>query len=273
MGEAEVTSFFRHFGATFVRVMCKPPRLARRAFVTFDSPAGAESAMQRLQGFDFMGRKLEVEWAHGRRDQVDASVATPIAPELNVTYPFPPHLRYAYPPPSREILHNISAALVAVPRFYTQVLHLMNKMNLPAPFGAMREIPPTEEDKERARQERQKKREMGLESDESELESDDDAQQKKATAAAALPHKKRKRDEPVLPPAATEPLPSAPIPAPRQPAQPQVIKMAPIQWSSVLAAQTSKAAPAERPPPPTLEKLPDDGAPHTAFCVHTYLLL
>ncbi|KAJ6854834.1 hypothetical protein NC651_039713 [Populus alba x Populus x berolinensis] len=41
---------------------------------------------------------------------------------------------YAYPPPDGNILTNIVNALIAVPRFYTQVLHLMNKMNIPAPF-------------------------------------------------------------------------------------------------------------------------------------------
>lgn len=33
-------------------------------------------------------------------------------------------------------------ALIAVPRFYTQVLHLMNKMNLPAPFRMALPTPP-----------------------------------------------------------------------------------------------------------------------------------
>lgn len=37
-------------------------------------------------------------------------------------------------------LYNI--ALVAVPSFYVQVLHLMNKMNLPAPFGPRLNPPP-----------------------------------------------------------------------------------------------------------------------------------
>ncbi|KAK8502057.1 hypothetical protein V6N13_064154 [Hibiscus sabdariffa] len=58
----------------------------------------------------------------------------PIAPRLGVDYPFPPHLEYAYPPPDGNIFTNIINALIAVPRFYTQVLHLMNKMNIPAPF-------------------------------------------------------------------------------------------------------------------------------------------
>lgn len=35
------------------------------------------------------------------------------------------------------MIANIAQSLVAVPRFYTQVLHLMNKMNLPTPFGSV----------------------------------------------------------------------------------------------------------------------------------------
>uniref|UniRef100_N1QRG9 RNA-binding protein 41 n=1 Tax=Aegilops tauschii TaxID=37682 RepID=N1QRG9_AEGTA len=49
---------------------------------------------------------------------------------------------YAYPPPDGNILTNIVNSLIAVPRFYTQVLHLMNKMNLPAPFRTALPTPP-----------------------------------------------------------------------------------------------------------------------------------
>ncbi|CAJ1793768.1 unnamed protein product [Sphenostylis stenocarpa] len=105
-------------------------------------------------------------------------VPEPIADRLGVNYPFPPHLeyaaasyfevlvsiccliaksnaRYAYPPPDGNILTNIVNALIAVPRFYTQVvqalleaakeflvLHLMNKMNIPAPFRMALPTPP-----------------------------------------------------------------------------------------------------------------------------------
>ncbi|GMN58426.1 hypothetical protein TIFTF001_027529 [Ficus carica] len=49
---------------------------------------------------------------------------------------------YAYPPPDGNILTNIVNTLIAVPRFYTQVLHLMNKMNIPAPFRMAMPTPP-----------------------------------------------------------------------------------------------------------------------------------
>ncbi|RUP44256.1 hypothetical protein BC936DRAFT_149713, partial [Jimgerdemannia flammicorona] len=64
--------------------------------------------------------------------------AEPIAPNLGLTYPSNPHLCYRYPPPTPEILTNMMHAIAAVPRLYTQVLHLMNKMNLPPPFAPVR---------------------------------------------------------------------------------------------------------------------------------------
>lgn len=54
--------------------------------------------------------------------------------------------RYLYPPPSPSVIANIAQTLVAVPKFYTQVLHLMNKMNLPVPFGSLFELPSVYED-------------------------------------------------------------------------------------------------------------------------------
>ena len=37
-------------------------------------------------------------------------------------------LRYEYPAPDETCLFNIRACLLTVPAFYTQVLHLMNKV-------------------------------------------------------------------------------------------------------------------------------------------------
>lgn len=53
---------------------------------------------------------------------------------LDINYPPPVHLYYQYSPPTHQVLENICKAMINVPKFYTQVLHLMNKMNLPCPF-------------------------------------------------------------------------------------------------------------------------------------------
>ncbi|KAH8283465.1 hypothetical protein KR018_002981 [Drosophila ironensis] len=48
--------------------------------------------------------------------------------------PPPPYLRYSYPPINKEILASIGQHLLENQRFYIQVLHLMNRMNLEPPF-------------------------------------------------------------------------------------------------------------------------------------------
>lgn len=56
------------------------------------------------------------------------------ADNLNFNQPPPPHLYYEYPKVNRDIIDAICIALECVPKFYTQVLHLMNRMNLEPPF-------------------------------------------------------------------------------------------------------------------------------------------
>jgi U11/U12 small nuclear ribonucleoprotein SNRNP65 len=53
---------------------------------------------------------------------------------FNINYALSPKLKYEYPPINNIIIENIVAALIACPKFYTQTLHLMNKMNLPCPL-------------------------------------------------------------------------------------------------------------------------------------------
>ena len=57
-----------------------------------------------------------------------------ISSAFNVPYPINPKLRYEYPPINRITLENIINALISCPKFYTQTLHLMNKMNMPCPL-------------------------------------------------------------------------------------------------------------------------------------------
>ncbi|XP_001606002.2 RNA-binding region-containing protein 3 [Nasonia vitripennis] len=61
------------------------------------------------------------------------------APYHLVTQPIPPHLKYKYPKPTRETLLRIAIQMIKVPPLYTQVLHLMNKMNIPPPFEGLDE--------------------------------------------------------------------------------------------------------------------------------------
>jgi U11/U12 small nuclear ribonucleoprotein SNRNP65 len=93
--------------------------------------------------------------------------ADPISATHGLLYPPNPHLRYYYPDPTPEILNNITHAIGTVPRFYTQVLHLMNKFNMPPPFGPL-------EKESRTSLLTKRKHNALLASDESELEGDED---------------------------------------------------------------------------------------------------
>ncbi|XP_052202214.1 U11/U12 small nuclear ribonucleoprotein 65 kDa protein isoform X2 [Diospyros lotus] len=150
-------------------------RVRNCVFVDFKSEALASQAYRQLNGLCFLGKVLSVERAgklelnnkhqqgaaESRKSSSSLSkdapatrnvkegsrlgmfpASEPIAERLGVDYPFPLHLEYAYPPPDGNILTNIVNALIAVPRFYTQVLHLMNKMNIPAPFRMALPTPP-----------------------------------------------------------------------------------------------------------------------------------
>ena len=66
--------------------------------------------------------------------------------KFGMEYPLNPKLQYIYPPPTVTTLTNIANALASVPKFYVQVLHLMNKMNLPPPFGSVTATPPLAEE-------------------------------------------------------------------------------------------------------------------------------
>ncbi|KAK1435055.1 hypothetical protein QVD17_00814 [Tagetes erecta] len=168
-----LSRLFSHYGASCVRP-CTSGRMRNCAFVDFNNEGLASQAQRQLNGLRFLGKVLSVERAIKPQDtrsqqnnptagkdvmsSMDNASATkdskqesmvkslptlePIAEKLGVEYPFPPHLEYAYPPPDGNILTNILNALIAVPRFYTQVLHLMNKMNIPAPFRAALPTPP-----------------------------------------------------------------------------------------------------------------------------------
>lgn len=57
-----------------------------------------------------------------------------ISKKFNMKYPINPKITYEYPPINPVICQNIIAALYKYPNFYTQTLHLMNKMNLPCPL-------------------------------------------------------------------------------------------------------------------------------------------
>ncbi|XP_036333030.1 U11/U12 small nuclear ribonucleoprotein 65 kDa protein-like isoform X1 [Rhagoletis pomonella] len=140
----------------------------RRVLVTYENEAVAQTVLQQLQQLELIpGKHLNA--AFFRKNEKPAANVKPskkvtsskttqtslhtagdaAAPQiskyvsklyacdakLNFVQPPPPYLKYAYPRITPDILDAISIALMSNTRFYTQVLHLMNRMNLEPPFG------------------------------------------------------------------------------------------------------------------------------------------
>ncbi|XP_067583173.1 RNA-binding region-containing protein 3 isoform X3 [Pseudorca crassidens] len=170
----EKEDLLKYFGAQSVRILSDKGRLKHTAFATFPNEKAAIKALTRLHQLKLLGHTLVVEFAK-EQDQVHSpcpssstekkkrsddtveddkekkeldclTIENGIAPNHGLTFPLNSCLKYMYPPPSSTILANIVNALASVPKFYVQVLHLMNKMNLPTPFGPITARPPMYED-------------------------------------------------------------------------------------------------------------------------------
>ncbi|XP_030061294.1 RNA-binding region-containing protein 3 isoform X1 [Microcaecilia unicolor] len=170
----EKEELLKYFGASAVRVFSDKGRLKHTAFATFSSESLAVKALSRLHQLKLLGHTLVVEFAKGQDhvqlqdqptysekkkssdepDEEEKEIKEPqhptiecgIAPSHGLTFSMNSLLKYLYPPPSSTVLTNIANTLASVPKFYVQVLHLMNKMNLPTPFGPMTARPPTYEE-------------------------------------------------------------------------------------------------------------------------------
>ncbi|CAL1596585.1 unnamed protein product [Knipowitschia caucasica] len=158
----------KYFGAESVRVLPPRGRMKNVAFATFRTESLAAKVLTRLHQLNVLGHTLVVEFAKGLDDVVELKdppvskisdktteekkaeskqesipfLEENIATNLGLKFLANPNLKYLYPPPSNTILTNIAHALICVPKFYVQVLHLMNKMNLPCPFGPVTPRPP-----------------------------------------------------------------------------------------------------------------------------------
>ncbi|KAK7072810.1 RNA-binding region-containing protein 3 [Halocaridina rubra] len=150
----------RHFGASTIQHIPRHGK-DKAVIASFDREEDCEYAMKKLHQQEILGKRLMVVYKDSEvipdlnqpyMKGKETKTETPhcediikklkeyeihlsaIASSLDVRYPIPPYLKYLYPPPSANIIANIAQMLVTVPKFYTQVLHLMNKMNLPPPF-------------------------------------------------------------------------------------------------------------------------------------------
>ncbi|KAJ0407350.1 hypothetical protein P43SY_004778 [Pythium insidiosum] len=164
LSDDAIASLLTRYGATQVRVLRRQRDAVRRgggdtarapltAIAEFAAQRELQSARQKLSTVDLAGFRLAVDVLVADADDKPAPAAAPapsaanapanataamapvpLAPHIGLHYAPSPLLHYKYPRATVPIVRNIANALLALPRFYTQVLHLMNKMNLPPPF-------------------------------------------------------------------------------------------------------------------------------------------
>ncbi|XP_071947563.1 RNA-binding region-containing protein 3-like isoform X2 [Antedon mediterranea] len=227
---ADKQSLLQHFGAVGVKCLSNKGCLRHTAFATFEDEESAENALSRLHQLKVMGRTLVVEFAktqqqkdmaagslldnqkkpddENREDVSKEKDVEDVAREkarklkgqilsassgLGLDFPINPKLYYKYPQPTVGILANIINALVSVPKFYTQVLHLMNKMNLPAPFGPVTQTPPIPTDAPAEQPPEPDEMEIASSTEESELESDGEHKQKKEKVKPSIKRRSQAR--------------------------------------------------------------------------------
>lgn len=160
LSDAHKEDFIRHFGASKVKVLTSRVKEKSVVYAKFESDEIAKNVLFRLHQINVLNSRLCVEYAEHdilqgkpRLKKIEESdignkkffktfvnKLSAFNDSVGFHQPPPSHLKYMYPKANRATINNIAHALATIPRFYTQVLHLMNKMNLPPPFAV--EQPP-----------------------------------------------------------------------------------------------------------------------------------
>ncbi|KAI9304117.1 hypothetical protein BJ944DRAFT_250150 [Cunninghamella echinulata] len=201
----DLQTFFMKHGAIRVRPM-QSKQMKGMAFLDFKDYQTASKALETLKNykFDTTHKGLRIEFAKNRlaKSTKDNSLTTttadsktknqslkrdpvPIAESLGINYPPNPQLKYKYPDPTPEIISNMMNSIATIPRLYNQVLHLMNKMNLPPPFGPQETLSVPSILK--------RKHDDLLESGESEIESEEDNESEKKIRLRRMALEKQKQ--------------------------------------------------------------------------------
>ncbi|XP_075979171.1 RNA-binding region-containing protein 3 [Anticarsia gemmatalis] len=121
-------------------------------FASFSNVDKAKAALTRLHQLEIAQRRLVVEYSNdnepttGKKQGSEQNSETTNlikeflktlnawSPSIDFYQPPPVHLKYKYPDITPEIAINIVNTLFSHKPFYTQTLHLMNKMCLNTPF-------------------------------------------------------------------------------------------------------------------------------------------
>ncbi|KAL0271308.1 UNVERIFIED_CONTAM: hypothetical protein PYX00_008441 [Menopon gallinae] len=224
LSDSDKEELLKHYGAKAVKCISSETKKYNVIFARFQDERTAYHVLHRLHQLNINGTRLSVEFSKEKevcepeQPLRDFETEEEIENEkcykkfierlnswhsyLNFKQPVPSHLRYQYPPPDNVVICNIAKALATVPKFYTQVLHLMNKMNLPCPFG--KDILPdfNIQISSVANQQPQSDEvqiEAGVEADtesESEISSDDEVKKQRETIPDRVKVKKKVRTVP-----------------------------------------------------------------------------
>ncbi|KAK2581086.1 hypothetical protein KPH14_006126 [Odynerus spinipes] len=152
---------FQKYGAIKTRTL-RPSSKYTITFVKFQSHNAANEAFLRLHqikvrdqylSVEFAKKSMPIEFSENKTNDKDIAKDEIQKETVNkshfqnflkrlygwsmnqiFTQPPSPNIRYKYPPPTKSTLLRIAIQLIKEPAFYTQVLHLMNRMNLPPPF-------------------------------------------------------------------------------------------------------------------------------------------
>ncbi|KAI9101076.1 hypothetical protein DFS34DRAFT_455744 [Phlyctochytrium arcticum] len=175
---SELQSFFKRYGPTKILRRGKSTK-TRTILFKYPSQDEAARAYQRISRLTILGSKLVVEYATNKLQSTTSAVVQddhepPIAAGLGIVWGPPPTLLYKYPPATPEILDCIRAALESNVQLYTQVMYLMNKMNLPCPVPVDAGRRPGSRKRKHAKvdQETSETRNTANDSDESEWDSE-----------------------------------------------------------------------------------------------------
>lgn len=194
LSEEEKKDFMRHFGAREVIVITSKCKQRSIVYAKFESAPVARAVLNRLHQLPVLNSRLCVEYAPNdnesslpkiiTKDNLDGGSKKHLKSFVNrlnalnnsvsFNQPPPSHLKYIYPKPNRATINNIAHALASIPKFYTQVLHLMNRMNLPPPFSDVPDPAPHVLTHPLPQKPIETKKRTKEDSEESEIESEND---------------------------------------------------------------------------------------------------
>ncbi|XP_043263477.1 RNA-binding region-containing protein 3 [Colletes gigas] len=159
LSDARRSELLKRYGALKTQTL-RPSAKYTVTFAKFPSQKAATEVLLRLHQLNIGGQYLTVEFAwkfmtientnkisdketstqENKNEPISKSNFQAFLQKLNAwtnqafAQPPPPNIQYKYLPPTKSTLTRIAIQLLKEPAFYTQVLHLMNRMNLPPPF-------------------------------------------------------------------------------------------------------------------------------------------